>query len=39
LSRAARGEGALRGKFNHPSVAPSLRAVQRQVAQVEALLA
>jgi hypothetical protein len=39
LSRAARGEGALCGKFNHPSVAPSLRAVQRQVAQVEALLA
>jgi hypothetical protein len=39
LSRAAPGEGALHGKFNHPSVAPYLRAVQRQLAQVEALLA
>jgi hypothetical protein len=38
LSRAAPGEGALHGKFNHPSVAPYLRAVQRQLAQVETLL-
>jgi hypothetical protein len=39
LSRIAPGEGALHGKFNHPSVAPYLRALQRQLAQVEALLA
>jgi hypothetical protein len=38
LSRVAPGEGALHGKFNHPSVAPSLRALQRQLPQVEALL-
>ncbi|MGY2874704.1 hypothetical protein ACVW00_001894 [Marmoricola sp. URHA0025 HA25] len=38
LSRVAPGEGALHGKFNHPSVAPYLRALQRQLAQVEALL-
>ena len=38
LSRIAPGEGALHGKFNHPSVAPYLRALQRQLAQVEALL-
>jgi Phosphotransferase enzyme family len=39
LSRVAPGEGALHGKFTHPSVAPSLRALQRQLPQVEALLA
>jgi len=39
LSRVAPGEGALHGKFNHPSVAPYLRAMQRQLPQVEALLA
>ena len=38
LSRAAPGEGALHGKFNHPSVAPYLRALQRQLPQIEALL-
>lgn len=38
LSRVAQGEGALAGKFNHPSVAPHLRALQRQAAQVESLL-
>lgn len=39
LSRVARGEGALAGKFRHPSVAPYLRALQRQFPQVESLLA
>lgn len=38
LSRVAPGEGALAGKFKHPSVAPHLRALQRQAAQIEALL-
>lgn len=38
LSRIAPGEGALHGKFHHPSVAPYLRALQRQLPQVEALL-
>ena len=38
LSRVAPGEGALHGKFTHPSVAPYLRALQRQLPQVEALL-
>jgi hypothetical protein len=38
LSRVAPGEGALHGKFNHPSVAPYLRALQRHLAQVEALV-
>jgi hypothetical protein len=38
LSRVAPGEGALHGKFNHPSVAPYLRALQRQLPQLEALL-
>lgn len=38
LSRVAPGEGALHGKFNHPSVAPYLRALQRHLPQVEALL-
>lgn len=38
LARAAQGEGALAAKFRHPSVAPHLRALQRQFPQVEALL-
>jgi len=38
LARVADGEGALAGKFRHPSVAPYIRSMQRQVAQVEALL-
>ncbi|MFL6062164.1 MAG: phosphotransferase [Marmoricola sp.] len=38
LSRVAPGEGALAGKFNHPAVAPHLRALQRQGPQIEALL-
>ena len=33
-----RGEGALAGKYRHPSVAPHLRALQRQFPQIEALL-
>lgn len=39
LARVAGGEGALAGKFRHPSVAPSLRTLQRQFPHVEALLA
>lgn len=39
LARVAAGEGALAGKFRHPSVAPYLRDLQRQLPQVEALLA
>ncbi|WP_210437594.1 phosphotransferase [Nocardioides xinjiangensis] len=39
LARIADGEGALAGKFRHPSVAPYIRAMQRQVGQIEALLA
>jgi hypothetical protein len=39
LSRVAPGAGALAGKFGHPSVAPHLRALQRQSAQIESLLA
>lgn len=38
LSRVAPGEGPLHGKFRHPSVAPYLRTLQRQLPQVEALL-
>ncbi|WP_209713898.1 phosphotransferase [Marmoricola sp. OAE513] len=38
LSRVAGGEGALAGKFGHPSVAPHLRALQRQAPQIESLL-
>ena len=38
LARVAHGEGALAGKFRHPSVAPHLRAMQRQFPQIEALL-
>ena len=39
LARVADGEGALAGKFRHPSVAPYIFAMQRQVSQIEALLA
>lgn len=38
LGRVADGEGALAGKFRHPSVAPYIHAMQRQVAQIESLL-
>ncbi len=38
LARVADGEGALAGKFRHPSVAPYLRALARLGPQVEALL-
>ena len=38
LARVADGEGALAGKFRHPSVAPYIRSMQRQVGQIEALL-
>lgn len=39
LARVAGGEGALAGKYRHPSVAPYLLAMQRQFDQIEALLA
>jgi len=39
LARVAGGEGALAGKYRHPSVAPHLRALQRQFPQIEALMA
>lgn len=39
LERVAGGEGALASKFRHPAVAPHLRTLQRQFAQIEALLA
>jgi hypothetical protein len=38
LARVAEGDGALAGKFRHPSVAPYIRSMQRQVNQIEALL-
>lgn len=38
LARVAGGEGALAGKYRHPSVAPHLRALQRQFPQIEGLL-
>ncbi|ROR90654.1 phosphotransferase family protein [Nocardioides aurantiacus] len=38
LAQAAKGEGALAGKFRHPAVAPYLRAIERQFPQLEALL-
>ena len=38
LARVAGGEGALAGKFRHPSVAPHLRALQRQFPHIEALV-
>ncbi|MGB0190229.1 MAG: phosphotransferase [Nocardioides sp.] len=39
LSRVAKGEGALAGKFRHPAVAPHLRALQRQFPLIEVLMA
>lgn len=38
LTRVADGEGAFAGKLRHPSVAPYIRSMQRQVNQIEALL-
>ena len=38
LHRVADGEGALAGKYSHPSVAPYVHSMQRQAAQIEALL-
>jgi hypothetical protein len=38
LARVAGGEGALAGKYRHPSVAPHLRALQRQFPHIEALI-
>ena len=38
LAGAAAGEGALAGKLHHPAVVPHLRALQRQLPQVEALV-
>lgn len=38
LARVADGEGALAGKYRHPSVAPYILAMQRQFDQIEALL-
>ena len=38
LAQAARGEGALAGKFRHPAVAPYLRDLQRQFPQIEWLV-
>ena len=38
LARVADGDGALAGKFRHPSVTPYIHAMQRQVDQIEALL-
>lgn len=38
LARVAGGEGALAGKYRHPSVAPVLRAMQRQYPLFETLL-
>lgn len=38
LSRVAPGEGALAGKFSHPSVAPHLKALQRQGRLIETMI-
>jgi aminoglycoside phosphotransferase (APT) family kinase protein len=38
LAQVAHGEGALAGKYRHPAVAPHLRAVERQLPQIERLL-
>ncbi|GGF33756.1 hypothetical protein GCM10011519_04010 [Marmoricola endophyticus] len=38
LASAARGPGALAGKFRHPSVAPSIRGLQRLYPYLETLL-
>lgn len=39
LARVTDGEGALVAKFRHPAVAPYIRSMQRQVDQIELLLA
>jgi hypothetical protein len=38
LARASEGSGALAAKYRHPSVAPYLKALQRQFPQLEALI-
>jgi hypothetical protein len=38
LARVAGGEGALASKYRHPAVAPHLRALQRQLPHLVALL-
>ncbi len=38
LARVAGGEGPLAAKYRHPAVAPHLRALQRQLGLIEALL-
>lgn len=38
LARVAPGEGALANKYRHPAVAPYLRALQRQLPAIEAVL-
>lgn len=38
LARVARGEGALAGKYRHPSLAPYIRALQRQLPLMKSLL-
>lgn len=38
LARVAPGEGALVNKYRHPAVAPYLRALQRQLPAIEAVL-
>lgn len=38
LRRVADGEGALAGKYSHPSVAPYVVSMQRQATQIEALM-
>jgi len=38
LSRVDNGDGALTAKYRHPAVAPHLRALQRQVTSIGALL-
>lgn len=39
LSRVASGEGALAGKYRHPSVAPDIRAMQRHFPEIQAFVA
>ena len=38
LAKAAATPGALAGKYRHPTVAPTLRSLQRLFPQVESLL-
>ncbi|HWU32695.1 MAG TPA: phosphotransferase, partial [Marmoricola sp.] len=38
LARVAPGEGALANKYRHPAVAPYLRALQKQLPAIEAVL-